>query len=97
MTINTQYGTGTPTASTTGSPENGIPALTVDLEAYSVDWHRSVIHTRPQHGCVLCLPTPCWCGFNDGICPVADEHRREYASSETVWRKAANTPAVWRS
>lgn len=47
------------------------------------------IHTRPQHGCTLCPPTPCACGWTVGTCPDAFEHRRGYAGAETTWIEAA--------
>jgi hypothetical protein len=50
--------------------------------------HRD-IHTRPQHGCTLCPPVPCVCGWTVGTCEYAFEHRRGHAGSESTWREVA--------
>jgi hypothetical protein len=74
---------GVPAPAATRNHEAGTP-FTPDR-----GWHRTSIHTRPQHGCDRCPPTPCVCGHTDGTCPQAFEHRRAHAGSETTWRETA--------
>ena len=64
----------------THSPENDTPE-------WPIVWHRTQIHTRPQHGCPLCVPVPCACGFDGDCCPQYFEHRE--AGAETSWRELA--------
>jgi hypothetical protein len=66
-----------------------LGAFTPDPDVWPIVQHRSVFHPRPVHGCVLCPPTPCKCGWSDGICPTAAECYREWASCETSWRVPA--------
>jgi hypothetical protein len=54
-----------------------------------VDWHRTRIHVKPQHGCPDCPPVPCVCGHAGSTCPDAFEHRRGFAGAESTWREAA--------
>lgn len=69
--------------------EVDTPPLKIDGDVFAIDWHRTAIHVRPQHACVLCPPTPCACGFTGECCPGYSEHRRNWAASESTWREAA--------
>ncbi len=73
--------------------ESQFPPINVtDLDECfkpNIEWHRTQIHLAPQHGCALCPPTPCACGWRDSLCPNYFEHRRDYAGAETTWREAA--------
>jgi hypothetical protein len=70
------------------STPTGLPELDTDFTPNLV-WHRDRIHPKAQHGCGLCPPTPCVCGWSDGTCPDYFEHRRGDAGSETSWREVA--------
>lgn len=79
--------TGESVGSATRLDEIDTPPLEIDAGEFSIDWHRTAIHTRPQHGCVLCPPVPCVCGYAGPCCPEYFEHRRNEAGSETSWRE----------
>jgi hypothetical protein len=74
---------GTPVPSTTHLPKLDTP------HTPNLAWHQDRIHPKAQHGCPLCLPTPCVCGWSDGTCPDYFEHRRGYAGAEQTWREVA--------
>lgn len=74
-------------ASASQSPSQLFPNVDRRLFVPSVT-HRD-IHTRPQHGCDRCPPTPCVCGWRVGTCPQASEHRRGFAGAELTWIEAA--------
>lgn len=63
--------------------------ITLQSGDFSVTWHRTVIHTVPLHGCALCPPTPCPCGYTGKLCPDYFEHHRNDAGAEiAAWRAA---------
>jgi hypothetical protein len=79
--------TGESVRSSTRPGEVDTLQLEIDADVFAIDWHRTVIHTRPQHDCPLCPPVACSCGHSDGLCPDYFEHRREWAGSEQSWRE----------
>jgi hypothetical protein len=61
----------------------------VDTTSYTIVWHRTQIHPAAQHGCVLCPPVPCACGFAGPLCPDYSAHRLGEVGSETYARSVA--------
>lgn len=66
-----------------------IASPPVDRRLFVSSLTHADIHTRPQHGCTLCPPTPCSCGWTVGTCEFAFEHRRDFAGAESTWREVA--------
>lgn len=73
----------------TAPPESGTTAVNLHPTAFVPSLTHRDIHTKPQHGCDRCPRVPCVCGWTVGTCPLAFEHRREYAGSESAWRVSA--------